>query len=200
MVFASRVPKECLIEGCSSPAVCRGLCRSHYNRQYYSGRPVKPVKVRPCLACGKLFELDRVSRKFCSPTCRKRWQRECEASRWKRDGSPLPIVEHERPRPEKAATELSYDSFTVDDVWAQSDGVCVVCGEPVSRDVFSDDAGTPAWIVSPDDGGERSLANRGIFHYRCLNRHGSTGSGRNARHARKAGGRSGGKRKKSAKT
>ena len=75
MVFASGVSTDCLVTGCGELAVADGLCRSHYNRKAYSGRPVTPIRARVCPMCGMAFQLTRSSKIFCSPTCRKRFQR-----------------------------------------------------------------------------------------------------------------------------
>ena len=48
MVFASGVSTDCLVTGCGELAVADGLCRSHYNRKAYSGRPVTPIRARVC--------------------------------------------------------------------------------------------------------------------------------------------------------
>lgn len=198
MVFASGVSAlTCLVDGCDEPVVGRGLCRSHYDRLRYSGSPLRRKRTRICLVCARPFLLDRDSRKFCSATCRKRFERLRRSSRVPVSSEPLPIVASvpvadERPRP-----AMTYEPFTEDDVWAKSRGMCYACGGPASRDFDSPDFGAPAWIVPPEQGGEASFANRAVFHYRCLKRHADgTVSEREARHGRKAGVHNGRKRKK----
>lgn len=196
MVFPSGF-QECVIAGCDERAVCKGLCRSHYDRQRYSGSPVRKPRGRMCLCCGNVFQMERSSKRFCSPTCRKRYERRCAGLGLPTSPAVNPIIENEPlKRPERSY--MVYEAFTEDDIWAKCDGVCYGCGRPVSRDVDSPDAGTPGWIVPPEDGGEASLANRAIFHYGCIRRHGS-GSAVGGRDGRKAGGRDGGKRKKGGK-
>lgn len=195
MVFSSGV-QTCVIDGCDAKAICRGMCRKHYDRWRYSGSPVKPVRARVCIACGRVFELQSGAKKFCSDTCRKRFKRNSERSRYKVDASPNPLISSEKPRRRVERSGMVAEQFTEADVWARCDGVCFGCGRPVSRDVMSAQAGTPAWIVPPEDGGELSLANRAIFHYGCIPRHADGASDRTARHGRKDGRRNGGKRKK----
>ncbi|MBT1161221.1 hypothetical protein [Bifidobacterium sp. SO1] len=188
MVFAPGVSTfECLIDGCDEPAISKGLCRSHYNRQYYSGDPVRRRRSRLCLFCGRPFLLERSSRKFCSARCRKRFERKRRKSPLPLDASPLPVVSS-IPIPEKPKRRMAYVSFTEADVWDSCNGLCHECGLPASRDYESPDLGTPAWIVPLADGGEPSLRNKTIFHYRCLGRHVSRTVERDARHGRKAGG------------
>lgn len=197
MVFASGVSTvTCLVDGCDEPTVGRGLCRSHYNRQRYSGSPVRVKRTRVCLLCGRSFLLDRDSRKFCSATCRKRFERKRKRSAYPISAEPLPIIET-IPVAEPKPLPMMYEAFTEADVWAKSRGTCFACGKPASKDYDSPDFATPAWIVPLERGGEASFANRAIFHYRCLTRHvNGTVPERKARHGRKAGGRYGRKRKK----
>lgn len=194
MVFTSGVSTDCIIAGCDEPALCEGLCRSHYDRRRYSGRPVTPPRNRICPMCGFSFPLERASKRFCSDRCRKRYQRE----RAKHPGVvavSYPIIEAKLEIP-VSVRSMTYDSFSENDVWVRSGGVCFRCGLPVSRDVDDPDAGTPGWIVPPEDGGDPSFSNRAVFHYRCLRRHAEGVSERDARHGRKAGVADGGKRKK----
>lgn len=193
MVFSSGV-QTCVIAGCDEKAISRGMCRTHYDRWRYTGSPVKPVRARVCITCGRVFELRSMSKKFCSDACRKRFKRNSEQSRYSVDDSPNPIISSERPKREKPSG-MVVDQFSEADVWAGCDGTCFECGKPVSSDAMSPIAATPAWIVPPEDGGEPSLANRAIFHYGCIPRHAERSSGLTARHGRKDG-KNGGKRKK----
>ncbi len=193
MVFASGV-QTCLIDGCEERSICRGLCRSHYNRWHYSGSPVKPVRSRMCKCCGVMFPLESSAKEFCSATCRKRWERRRKGYRLPAR-SVNPIVES-KPVDAGIRSGMVYEPFTEADVWAGCDGTCVECGKPVSRDFDSPVLGVPAWIVPLEDGGEPSLANKGIFHYGCVRRHTGRMTSRDTRHGLKAGGRSGRKRKK----
>ncbi|NMM98144.1 hypothetical protein [Bifidobacterium olomucense] len=171
MVFASGVSKDCIVAGCTELAVAGGLCRSHYDRRAYSGRPVAPIRSRVCPMCGMAFQLIRASKRFCSATCRKRYQRRCAKQSVPPFGTDSnPIIESEPVTP-KPVRSMTYGAFTEADIWAKCDGTCYGCGEAVVKDVDSPDAGTPGWIVPPEDGGEPSFENRAIFHYRCVRRH-----------------------------
>lgn len=171
MVFASGVSTDCLVTGCGELAAADGLCRSHYNRKAYSGRPVTPIRARVCPMCGMAFQLTRCSKIFCSPTCRKRFQRfRAKHPYTTLASAPNPIIESEPLTPEPVRS-MTYGAFTEADIWAKCDGTCRGCGKPVSKDIDSPNAGTPAWIVPPEDGGEPSFENRAIFHYRCVRRH-----------------------------
>ena len=64
MVFASGVSTDCLVTGCGELAAADGLCRSHYNRKAYSGRPVTPIRARVCPMCGMAFQLTLVASGF----------------------------------------------------------------------------------------------------------------------------------------
>ena len=101
MVFASGVSTDCLVTGCGELAAADGLCRSHYNRKAYSGRPVTPIRARVCPMCGMAFQLTRSSKIFCSPTCRKRFQRFRAKHPYTTLASdPNPIIESEPLTPE----------------------------------------------------------------------------------------------------
>lgn len=63
MVFSSGV-QTCVIAGCDEKAISRGMCRTHYDRWRYTGSPVKPVRARVCITCGRVFELRSMSKKF----------------------------------------------------------------------------------------------------------------------------------------
>ena len=91
MVFSSGV-QTCVIAGCDEKAISRGMCRTHYDRWRYTGSPVKPVRARVCITCGRVFELRSMSKKFCSDACRKRFKRNSEQSRYSVDDSPNPII------------------------------------------------------------------------------------------------------------
>ena len=44
----------------------RGLCRSHYDRDRYSGSPLKPLRQRMCPQCHTWFDPKRSDQLFCS--------------------------------------------------------------------------------------------------------------------------------------
>lgn len=94
MVWASgvQVSGMCVIAGCGGEVVCKGLCRSHYNRQYYSGNARKLRMSRACLQCGRFFETERKDRKFCAARCRVVWWRRAKSSRQGHCSYPLEIV------------------------------------------------------------------------------------------------------------
>lgn len=171
MVFESGVSDECAVAGCGEPTVGRGLCRSHYDRSAYSGRPVNPVRSRVCLVCGRAFQLERLSKKFCSRACAQKFRRFRARNPYMRiSDEPNPVIVSE-PVSAKLPASLPGDvveDFTESDVWEKSDGVCFVCGSEASPDVDASNAGTPSWIIQPKDGGSQTLANRAIFHYKCL--------------------------------
>lgn len=192
MVFTSGVP--CVIAGCGRPSICKGLCRVHYDRQRYSGSPIGKVRMRVCLNCLKPIELVNTSQKFCSAYCRVKYFRRKRRGEMVAADVLQPFEEFE-PFVSDAAPGLSYGGFSEADVWAKCDGTCFGCGLPVSRNVEDVNAGTPGWIIPPEDGGDTTLANRAIFHYACVRRHVPARAEREARHGRKAGGHHGGKRK-----
>lgn len=170
MVFPPRVQAECLIPGCSKPVRAKGLCRSHYDRQRYSGHPVRDCVMRVCLFCRKRFKAGRSDQFFCSHRCRTAWWRERQ-----RRGIPdswNPTVKHRREEPSAYVQSIPVEFFTVDDVWAKSPGTCVLCGEPLDRSLppWDDMAGVPDWLVSPEDGGDLTLQNRIIVHRACWSR------------------------------
>lgn len=196
MVLASGVSGPCVIDGCEERAVAHGMCRSHYDRWRYRGSALKPRRSRACLACGKFFSLDSLSKTFCSDRCRKRFERLSRRSKLPLDRTPNPVYEDNERKPSPPVRAMTYEQFTESDVWASSNGMCRACGKPASRESGSPNAGTPAWIVPPDKGGEQSLANRAIFHYSCIRRNAAHENGRKARNGRKAGVANGRKRKK----
>lgn len=168
MVSASGVRvRSCLVPGCSSRAVARGLCKRHYDRSRVTGRPTKDVVLRECMACGQRFEAGRSDKVFCSGRCRMRWMR------WRRregiePGMPADVVAFNQP----PVGGVPLESFTVGDVWAKSPGVCPLCGLPLDRSLPPWDAmaGVPDWIVPPEDGGALTLENRTIVHRSCWGR------------------------------
>lgn len=170
MVFPSGVPSKCLIPGCGRPARAKGLCRSHYDRQRYSGHPVRDTVIRVCLFCRRQFKATRSDMFFCSHKCRTGWWRER-----RRRGIPdewNPTGGRHREEPAAYVPSIPTEWFTVDDVWAKSPSSCILCGNPLDRTLppWDDMAGVPDWIVSPEDGGELTLDNRIIVHRACWNR------------------------------
>ena len=187
MVFGGGVSDGCAVAGCDEPVVGRGLCRSHYDRARESGRPVKPVRSRVCLVCGRAFQLERLSKKFCSRACAQKFRRVRERNPFLRiSDEPNPVIVSEPVTAVPVAdtgTDVAED-FTEADVWERSGGLCHVCGLEASRDVDAGNAGTPSWIVQPKDGGSRALANRAVFHYRCLGKPVRSGRGRKRKEGR----------------
>lgn len=172
MVFASGFPVGpfCSVPGCGERAVAKGLCRSHYNRRYYSGHPLKPNLSRLCPQCMEYFAPSRKDQAFCSGRCRTAY---CRAHAADPVAHPLrprtPVFDNtvELAEPVRVATPTMM--FTLDDVWRHCGGRCAVCGEPV-------DLGLPAvsplgaeavWRVDPTDGGVPCLENRLIIHHAC---------------------------------
>ncbi|KFI66531.1 putative site-specific recombinase [Bifidobacterium magnum] len=172
MVFSSRIRSlSCQVAGCDRPAVARGMCKSHYNRWQYSGSAVPKRRERLCSCCGNAFEVKRSSQQFCSDVCRLRYFRRRKREPWLAEHPHTPL--HELPvEPVAEATSVPAEVFSERDVWKASGGICHVCGEPASRDVYSRDVGAPSWLVPPKLGGSRTLSNSVIVHYRCLGRQG----------------------------
>lgn len=56
-------PTHCSIDGCTSPALAKGLCNGHYKRQAETG-----TTIRPCPGCGNDLPV-RKGIKYCSPAC-----------------------------------------------------------------------------------------------------------------------------------
>ena len=76
MVFEAGFSIErCAVFGCLNPVCAKGLCREHYNRNYYSGTPLRRLRTRMCPVCFKWFDPERSSRLFCSDKCRLRYFR-----------------------------------------------------------------------------------------------------------------------------
>lgn len=63
---------------CGLPAVCRGLCRSCYDRAHYRGLAPGSVLVgleSRCVMCGRVMQVVSRSRRFCGAACKLRWHR-----------------------------------------------------------------------------------------------------------------------------
>lgn len=196
MVFPSGLSlTHCLIPGCEEPVHAKGLCRSHYDSQRYSGRPVRDRMSRACLACGVFFETERADRLFCSSRCRTRWCRKRKHSEFPMEKVPTPLKRAkyrvEKPR---RRVEPVIEVFTIDDVWRKSPPDCILCGKPLDASLkpWDADAGVPDWIVPPEEGGGLTLENRIIVHRSCWSRK-ALGDA-DARNGRKAGVNHGGKR------
>lgn len=175
---ASGVPVDgvCCVTGCLNPVRECGMCASHYARFKRTGDARRRRMSRACLACGRFFETERRDKKFCSATCRKRFQRLCE-----RNGSgcvpsrrpnPLKSVLWE-PRRNARVSKLSdgpSEFWSADDEWASCSHVCPVCGGCLDRsvDVLSDLFPQGVWIVPPEKGGAMRLGNRCLVHRRCV--------------------------------
>ena len=172
-----QVSGVCVIAGCGGDAVCKGLCRSHYDRQRYSGRARKVRMSRACLQCGRFFETERKDRKFCAARCRVAWWRRAKSSPMRLDSTPNPLkpVVWENARKAKAEgiEPVRLGVFTVSDVWRRCGGVCAGCGKAVRRGVSADSGfyGVPVWLVPPDKGGVMGLENKVIMHPECARRH-----------------------------
>lgn len=68
MAHADSPTKTCGEDGCGRTLRARGLCSTHYNRQYQPKRHAKHL-VR-CMSCGNAFESSRPDGKLCSDACR----------------------------------------------------------------------------------------------------------------------------------
>ena len=65
----------CAVAGCANPVCAKGLCRSHYDRDRYSGSPLKPLRQRMCPQCHTWFDPKRSDQLFCSGRCRVAYKR-----------------------------------------------------------------------------------------------------------------------------
>lgn len=66
--------KTCTVQECAVPSIAKGLCRSHYNRQYYAGTTALAPVITACLHCSG--PIDRKSApgpapSYCSLQCRR---------------------------------------------------------------------------------------------------------------------------------
>lgn len=66
--------KVCTEGHCDKPMSAKGLCRSHYNRQYYAGTTTLAPTSIACLQCGGHVERKHntgPAPSYCSPRCRQ---------------------------------------------------------------------------------------------------------------------------------
>jgi 5-methylcytosine-specific restriction endonuclease McrA len=60
---------NCSVAECTQESVCRGWCRSHYNKQYNGKAEYEErVPAKQCSNCGTMFDAKR-GRIYCSPQC-----------------------------------------------------------------------------------------------------------------------------------
>lgn len=170
MVFASGVQVSahvCMVAGCLEPVHAKGLCRSHYDRDRYSGSPERPRMSRLC-PLGHWFEPKRVDQAFCSDRHRALY-----AYRSKRNPRLYPPKDrpklYKEPivRREDVEPEIRVELFTSGQVIAECGGVCQVCGEPVDLDCSGPDGPAYMWRVPLEKCREASLRNRMLVHRRC---------------------------------
>lgn len=154
-----------MIEGCYHDALCKGLCRKHYDSLRNNGVPVLEGRSRICPVCGGWFQLERSTKMFCSPACRLKYMR------LKRKGKAPRLAKREpKAKSVKRRHTPVVEMFTDADVWRESGGVCIECGRRVElgKSPLSPDALASAWLVPLEKGGVASLDNRVLLHCRCV--------------------------------
>lgn len=157
----------CEVEHCYEEAICKGLCRKHYDSLRHNGVVELDERSRVCPVCGGWFPLERSTRLFCSPVCRVRFFRA------KRKGKAPRMVVREpktRKRSISSAVNVRVALFTDMDVWESNDGVCIECLQPVDphASLLSPDGMASAWLVPLDAGGTATLDNRVLLHVGCM--------------------------------
>lgn len=189
MVFEACFSIErCAVFGCLNPVCAKGLCREHYNRNYYSGTPLRRLRTRMCPVCFKWFDPERSSRLFCSDKCRLRYFR-------KRQLHPeLPsrpeTVLHERTVEPAERPRMVVESFTRSQVVEKCAGRCQKCGGLVDVDSAGPDGAAFEWKVPLEKSHSATLENRILVHDRCrgekpVRRTARNGRKRSVNHGRK---------------
>ena len=136
----------CAVAGCANPVCAKGLCRSHYDRDRYSGSPLKPLRQRMCPQCHTWFDPKRSDQLFCSGRCRVAYKRARD------DDKSLPVkpetTMYVRPVDvSELESELVVESFTDSQVVEKCGGLCAKCHELV--DVGSSGADSPMGLEFP---------------------------------------------------
>lgn len=158
----------CMVVGCDNPACAKGLCRHHYNRDYYSGSPFKPVRQRMCPQCHVWFDPCRTDKLFCSGRCRMAYKR--ARDRDGGDGLPLRSETTMFVKPvaaEALEPDLVVEQFTDSQVVEKCGGLCAKCHEPVDVGSSGADGAAFVWKVPLEKSHSATLANRLLVHKRC---------------------------------
>lgn len=88
MSTADSPTKICTTEGCERPLRARGVCASHYNKQYSGPALLYSIT---CEVCQKTHATPRKSGRFCSLECREVWRRTTPGREpWNKTTCPLP--------------------------------------------------------------------------------------------------------------
>lgn len=156
----------CAVAGCANPVCAKGLCRSHYDRDRYSGSPLKPLRQRMCPQCHTWFDPNRSDQLFCSGRCRVAYKRARD------DDKSLPVkpetTMYVRPVDvSELESELVVESFTDSQVVEKCGGLCAKCHELVDVGSSGADGAAFVWKVPLEKSHSATLANRLLVHKRC---------------------------------
>ena len=156
----------CAVAGCANPVCAKGLCRSHYDRDRYSGSPLKPLRQRMCPQCHTWLDPKRSDQLFCSGRCRVAYKRARD------DDKSLPVkpetTMYVRPVDvSELESELVVESFTDSQVVEKCGGLCAKCHEPVDVGSSGADGAAFVWKVPLEKSHSATLANRLLVHKRC---------------------------------
>ncbi len=159
--------RMCMVAGCHNVACARGLCRHHYNRDHYSGSPLKPVRQRMCPQCHKWFNPGRSDQLFCCGGCRVAYKRARDK------GAVLPLKPETtlfvKPVAEEdVGPELVVEQFTDSQVVEKCGGLCAKCHKPVDVSDGGVDGAAFVWRVPLEKSFSATLENRLLVHRRCV--------------------------------